>query len=158
MKIWKTGRSARTGPHSLTVKRKELRVAPYEDFTQTCQATVRNFSVASLLEAPKQSVRAGSGESNNHRDAQKSLICKIMLSLFLINRVLSAKSLCLKEQRILRPSLYHRIPVYMELLSEARYWMKDRRKKWQEDEEEEVSSYWMTLRKQEDTGNWKRKH
>jgi hypothetical protein len=27
-----------------------------------------------------------------------------------------------------------------------------------EDEEEDVSSYWMTLRKQEDTGNLKRKH
>jgi hypothetical protein len=27
-----------------------------------------------------------------------------------------------------------------------------------EDEGEDVSSYWMTLRKREDTGNWKRKH
>jgi hypothetical protein len=26
-------------------------------------------------------------------------------------------------------------------------------KKWQKDEEEGVSSYWMTLRKREDTGN-----
>jgi len=32
------------------------------------------------------------------------------------------------------------------------------RYKWQEDEEEGVSGYWMTLRKREDTGNWKRKH
>jgi len=27
-----------------------------------------------------------------------------------------------------------------------------------EDEEEDVSSYWMTSRKREDTGNWKRVH
>jgi len=27
-----------------------------------------------------------------------------------------------------------------------------------EDEEEDVSSYQITLRKQENTGNWKRKH
>jgi len=27
-----------------------------------------------------------------------------------------------------------------------------------EGEEEGVSSYWMTLRKKKDTGNWKRKH
>jgi hypothetical protein len=26
-----------------------------------------------------------------------------------------------------------------------------------EDEEEDVSSYWVTLREREDTGNWKRK-
>ena len=32
------------------------------------------------------------------------------------------------------------------------------RKKWREDEEEDVSSYWMTLMKGEDTRNWKRKH
>jgi hypothetical protein len=30
--------------------------------------------------------------------------------------------------------------------------------KWREDEEENVSSYWMTLRKGEDSGNRKRKH
>jgi hypothetical protein len=29
--------------------------------------------------------------------------------------------------------------------------------KWRGDEEENVSSYWMTLRKKEVTGNWKRK-
>jgi hypothetical protein len=34
--------------------------------------------------------------------------------------------------------------------------MKD--KKWQEDKEEDVSSYLMTLRKREDARNWKRKH
>jgi hypothetical protein len=27
-----------------------------------------------------------------------------------------------------------------------------------EDERESVSSYWMTLRKRKNTGNWKRKH
>jgi len=27
-----------------------------------------------------------------------------------------------------------------------------------EDKEEDISSYWMTLGKREDTGNWKRKH
>ena len=30
--------------------------------------------------------------------------------------------------------------------------------KLREDEEEDVSSYWMNVRKREDTGNWKRKH
>ena len=30
--------------------------------------------------------------------------------------------------------------------------------KWWEDEKEDVSSYWMTLRKRQDTGSWKRKH
>ena len=30
--------------------------------------------------------------------------------------------------------------------------------KWQEDEEEDVGSYWMTLRKREDTLIWRRKH
>ena len=30
--------------------------------------------------------------------------------------------------------------------------------KWREDKEEEVSSYWMTLKKRGDTGNWNRKH
>ena len=30
--------------------------------------------------------------------------------------------------------------------------------KWQEDEEEDVSSYWMTLREGESTRNWKNKH
>jgi len=29
--------------------------------------------------------------------------------------------------------------------------------KWQEDEED-VSIYWMTVRQREDTGNWRRKH
>ena len=29
--------------------------------------------------------------------------------------------------------------------------------KWREDEGKDVSSYWMTLRKNEPTGNWKRK-
>ena len=39
--------------------------------------------------------------------------------------------------------------------------MKGRHKKgykWQEDEEEEVSNYWMTLRKWQDIGNYKWKH
>ena len=39
--------------------------------------------------------------------------------------------------------------------------MKERWKKgykWREDEEEYVSNYWMTLRKWQDTGNWKTKH
>jgi len=27
-----------------------------------------------------------------------------------------------------------------------------------EDKEKDVSSYWMNVRKREDTGNWKRKH
>jgi alpha-tubulin suppressor-like RCC1 family protein len=31
-------------------------------------------------------------------------------------------------------------------------------KKWREDEEEEVSSYWMALRKREDSVNWKSKY
>jgi hypothetical protein len=30
--------------------------------------------------------------------------------------------------------------------------------KWREDEGEGASSYWMTLRKREENGNWKRKH
>jgi hypothetical protein len=34
--------------------------------------------------------------------------------------------------------------------------MDDRRGR--QDEEEDVSSYWMTLRKRECTGNWKGKH
>jgi hypothetical protein len=29
---------------------------------------------------------------------------------------------------------------------------------WREDDEKEVSSYWMNLRKKENTGNWKKKH
>ena len=32
------------------------------------------------------------------------------------------------------------------------------KKKWRADDEEEVNSYWMTLRKRVDTGNWKRKY
>jgi hypothetical protein len=32
------------------------------------------------------------------------------------------------------------------------------RYEWREDEEVDVSSYWITLRKREDTGNEKRKH
>ena len=31
------------------------------------------------------------------------------------------------------------------------------KQKWREDEKEEASSYWMTLRKREDSGNWKGK-
>jgi hypothetical protein len=37
--------------------------------------------------------------------------------------------------------------------------LKERQKegyKLREDEEEDVSSYWMNVRKREDTGNWKR--
>ena len=34
----------------------------------------------------------------------------------------------------------------------------NRRQKGHEDKEEDVSSYWKTWRKWEDTGNWKRKH
>jgi len=30
--------------------------------------------------------------------------------------------------------------------------------KWRENEEEDVRSYWMTLRNRQDTGNWNRKH
>jgi len=30
--------------------------------------------------------------------------------------------------------------------------------KWRKDEEKEVSSYWIILRKREDAGNWKGKH
>jgi len=33
----------------------------------------------------------------------------------------------------------------------------DRSDKWQEDEEESVRSYWMTLRTGEDSVNWRRK-
>jgi len=37
--------------------------------------------------------------------------------------------------------------------------MNDREKeRSDEDEEESVSSYWLSLRKWEGTGNWKRKH
>ena len=47
-----------------------------------------------------------------------------------------------------------------ELPFETCYCRTDRRaeQKWLEDEEEDVSSYWMPLRKQEGTGNWKSKH
>ena len=38
------------------------------------------------------------------------------------------------------------------------FWRKEGRYKWREDEEEDVSIDWMTLRKREDTRNWKRKH
>ena len=45
-----------------------------------------------------------------------------------------------------------------ELHSKTRHWRKDRCKKWRKDEERDVTSYWMTLRKREDTVNWKRRH
>ena len=41
----------------------------------------------------------------------------------------------------------------------TRHWSKDRRKGiWREDEDEDIRSYWMNVRKWEDTGYWKRKH
>jgi len=40
----------------------------------------------------------------------------------------------------------------------TRYWRKDRGKKWREDEEEDVHSCRMTLRKQKYAGIWKKKH
>ena len=44
-----------------------------------------------------------------------------------------------------------------ELPFETRYWRRGREKKWREDEEEEVSSYWISLREREDTGSRTRK-
>ena len=38
------------------------------------------------------------------------------------------------------------------------YWRKDRGNKWWEGTKEYVSSYWMTLQKRGNTGNWKTKH
>ena len=44
--------------------------------------------------------------------------------------------------------------IHTKLQVELQFYVKGRR----EDEEEDVNSYWMTLRKREDTGNRKSKH
>jgi hypothetical protein len=44
------------------------------------------------------------------------------------------------------------------LLKHVIEWKIEEGYTWREDEEEDISSYWMTLRKREDTGNWKRTH
>jgi hypothetical protein len=153
--LWKS--SALTVHHIPTVKRKELRVTSYEDFTQTWHATVHTFLITSLFETLKQGVRARIGESSNHRGPQRDLqnhfdhffdkqggICKEFVSEKTANSTSIFMSL---PTHISNRSLKHTVEGNIEGRIEVTR-RRGRRCR-------EVLDY---LRKREDTINWRKKH